>query len=276
MNARSILLFLAFVTASAIPTANAHINNFADTKTIDVAGAYYVQIDPQPQPLYANETTTFTVYVTSRTNGSYVTQFESIRLTLKSGDTILEVPLQPTANETLTGDITFPHRGNYTTMLSLDDGVRQGRNVTWMEVFRDYGYIIAPVDDFVDPIVNETTIFHVQTIDPVTKARKSVATDMRIQVDHWDNAHTRVIRSFMVDLTPQPDGTFRFETRFDQVGQYHMYVMSDSAGLDYGDVPMLHVFANDPIADEKKGIPLAAPLLSLAIASAIVIFRKRP
>lgn len=276
MIARGFLVFLAFVTLSVIPSASAHINNFADTKTIDVAGAYYVQIDPQPQPLYANHSTTFTVYLTSRTNGSYVTQFDSIRLTLKSGDTILEVPLQPTANETLAGDIVFPHRGNYTTMLTLNDGVRQGQNTTWMDVFRDYGYLIVPVDDFVDPIVNETTTFHVQTIDALTKARKNVATDMRMQVDHWDNAHTRVIGSFMVDLTPQPDGTFRFEHRFDQVGQYHMYVMSDSAGLDYGDVPMLHVFANDPIDDDEKGIPLVAPLLALAIASAIVIIRKRP
>lgn len=268
------LAVLALGTLLLIPGASAHINNFADTKTIDVGGAYYVQIDPQPQPLYANQTTTFNVYLTSRLNGSYVTQFESIRLTLRSAGTVLEVPLKPTPNETLAGDITFPHRGNYTTTLSLDDGEREGENTTWMDVFHDYGFLVVPVDDFVDPIVNTTTVFHVQTIDPTTKERKRVATDMRMQVDHWDNAHTRVLRSFMVDLSPQADGTFKFEHFFDQVGQYHMYVMSDSAGLDYGDVPMLHVFANEPLPDEDNGIPLG-PLVALAALAIVAFFRRR-
>lgn len=265
---------LALITLLLAPGASAHINNFADTKTIDVAGAYYVQIDPQPQPLYANQSTTFTLYLTSRTNGSYVTQFDSIHLTLEADGTTLEVPLAPTANDTLEGSITFPHRGNYTTTLSLNDGVRHGQNTTWMDVFHDYGFLVVPVDDFVDPIVNETTVFHIQTIDPQTKQRERVATDMRVKVDHWDNAHTRVLRTFNVELTPEPDGTFRFEHLFDQTGQYHMYVASTSAGLDYDDVPMLHVFANEAMPDEDKGVPLG-PLAALAALATVALLRRR-
>lgn len=277
MTPRATLTLAALAILTVMPAASAHINNFADTKTIDVAGAYYVQIDPQPQPLYANQTTTFTVYVTSRTNGSYVTHFNNIHLTLEEDGTILDVPLEPTANETLVGTITFPHRGNYTTTLKLDDGTRHGENTTWMDVFHDYGYLVVPVDDFVDPIRNETTTFFVQTIDPLTRERKQVATDMRFKIEHWDNAHTKVQRTYYTDLMPQSDGTFKFEDTFTELGQYHLYVGSTSAGLDYGDVPMLHLFANDPIDDDdEKGIPFVAPLLALAIASAIVIFRKRP
>lgn len=272
MTLRTLALLAALALA---PSAAAHINNFADTKTIDLQSAYYVQIDPQPQPLYANETTTFTVYVTSRGNGTYVTQFSEIHLTLEDNGTSLDVDLKPTENDTLEGTITFPHRGNYTTTLKIREGDRHVQNTTWMDVFHDYGYLVVPVDDFVDPIVNETTVFHIQTIDPSTKERKSVATDMRVRVDHWDNAHTRVLRSFNVELAPQPDGTFRFEHVFDQTGQYHMYVASNSAGLDYDDVPMLHVFANEPLPEDKENAIPLAPFVILA-ALAIAALRQRP
>ena len=267
---RHLVPLILLVAITIGPTASAHINNFADTKTIDVAGTYYVQIDPQPQPLYANESTTFTLYVTSRLNGSYVTQFENIHLTLQDNDTIVEVPLEATPNDTLVGTMSFPHKGNYTTTLRISDGVRHGENTTWMNVYHDYGFIVVPVDDFVDPIRNETTTFHIQTIDPETKERKRVANDMRFKIEHWDNAHTPVLRTYEVELEPQDDGTFKFEDVFTDLGQYHMYVASDSAGLDYDDVPMLHVFANDPLPeDEGNGIPLApwAILVALGLAA---------
>lgn len=272
MTRISLLLITSILT---VPYASAHIGNFAETKTIDLGGAYYVQIDPQPQPIYANGSATlFTVYVTSRTNSTYVTQFETIRLALEDNGTILDVPLAPTENKTLEGSVVLPRRGNYTTTLKIDDGSRQVENTTWMTVYHDYGYVVVPANDFVDPIVNETTVFNIQTIDPNTLERKDVATDMRFRIDHWDNAHARILRTYEVDLTRQPDGTFRFENVFDQPGQYHMYIASRSAGLDYGDVPMLHVFANEALPDEDNGIPFA-PLVALAALALAALARRR-
>ena len=280
MTLRTLALLAALVLA---PSAAAHINNFADTKTIDLQSAYYVQIDPQPQPLYANESTTFTVYVTSRGNGTYVTQFTEIHLTLEDNATTLDVDLKPTENDTLEGTITFPHRGNYTTTLKIREGERHVQNTTWMDVYHDYGFIVVPVDDFVDPLRNRTTVFHLQTIDPDTRERERVATDMRLKIDHWDDAHTRVLRSYEVTLTPQEDGTFRFEDVFTELGQYHMYVASDSAGLAYDDAPMLHVFVTDPIDEGGSPIPGPAPaliaalvLILAAIAVSVYTRRRRP
>lgn len=275
---RPLLAVALLFAALTAPGATAHINNFADTKTLDLAGLFYAQIDPQPQPIFANETTLFTVYLTSQRTGSYVTDLESVRLTFEANGTSLDVPLEPTANDSLAGNVTFPHRGNYTATLRVDDGSGGTDATTWMNVFPDLGFIVAPIEEFVDPERNRTTAFSVRTIDPDTGQRVAVATDMRFRVQHWDDAHTRVLRTYEVELMPQKDGSFRFEHVFNATGQYHLYIGSTSAAVGYDDLPMLHVFVNDPLPEDpalarQTPLGLAILLAGLAVASLI---RSRP
>lgn len=272
MRAPVVLLALLLV-----PVASAHLGNFADTKTVIIPKEYYVQVDPRPQPLYANESVRFEVFLQSTRTGRYVTDTDVARLTFTLDGDSFSVDLQPTANESMAAPVTFPREGNWTTRLDVKDANGEHVAETWMDVFPDLPYRFRPLaaDQFTDPGVNETTTFTVETFDPNTGERTDPLQDLKAKLEWWDDPHLNLLGTEEVSFTKEGPGTWRFEHVFRNKGQYHLRFGSTSGNLGYEDAPMLHMYALEETAEPSNEAPAPGLFVVLVAVGFLALFWQR-
>lgn len=73
---------------------------------------------------------------------------------------------------------------------------------------------------------------------------------------------------------PEP-GIWRVELAFRDRGMYHMRIRSDSGSLEYGDVPMLPMYAATALPEEPNESPGLSVAFLLAALGLLALGRRR-
>ena len=261
------------ILLSLVPHAEAHVENYADTKSVEVGTAYLATLEPQPQPMFANASLTFFLLLSNRSSWETVT-VESASLTLQLGDVVKTVGLEALPNRTRAASLVLSVPGNYTATLVLNDSAGSHEATTYFEVFPDLPFRFQPIEEYIDPQVNRTTRFRLQTLDPATGQPVPALDDLRMRLEWWNDPHTVLLGTDEVQLVAEDEATWRFEYVFPVTGMYHMRLASQSGALEYGEAPMLHAYALPPSPEEPNETPLPLLLVLVAVVAAARLSRR--
>lgn len=255
------------------PLASAHVESYSQSRAL-TAGPYLVFFEPRPTPPFANSTASM---VAQFSDGATGTLIRTLPATV-----IVAGPLDFSARKRMESDGTgyhvasmvLPARGNYSARILIEgeDGATHSAD-TEFEVFPDIPYRIRPVDQSADVYTGQRTPLAFEVVDPISLAPKNVA-DLSVRMEHWTEDHTQFLGAEDATVTRVSSGVWRIDHVFEDQGMYHIRFASEAGGFNYGDVPLLHVYAvsaedaNAPADNDTPFPTLGALALALLLALA--------
>lgn len=259
-SAATILVLIALAG-----TANAHVSNFGDTKTIQ-AGPYLITVNPSLSPVYTNTLLSLQVDVSNQ-SGMYVQR--PVNLTLIEPDgTTRELKIARSPNGGQEAPTVLQQKGNYTLIGRVTDenGTYEGR--VWLDVYPNLPVRIFPLNEEQDVAPGQLTTFGVQVVDRNAEPFADV-TDLGGSIELWNTDHTQMMRRDFVEFRKSgSDGTWTVQYTFPETGMYHVRFASESGNFTEDDVPLLHTYATPappPIVSAQTPLPGGLALLALAL-----------
>ena len=259
------------------PVAAAHLETFSQAVPLTL-GPYSALVEPVPAPAYANTALTLRALFTKTETGTYATKLNaSVDVTFPDG-TNQSRPLEPDGSGYFIAYVVVREAGEHVARFRVQDADGTYENGTSVTVYPDVGVRIRPADpDLSEPVVGDEYPLGVLVLDNVTGRPRDDLVDLRVDLQHWTDDHTTMLGSEEVALEKGDGGSWRVRHVFPQKGMYHLRFASSSGGFNYDDIPLLHVYANDPLpgqVSQEKETPLgpAAAVLALVL---VALLRRR-
>lgn len=274
------ILVAAALLAAAAPAA-AHVEGFSQARTLNI-GPYLVYLQPMPDTIYANTMLSMSAQLAHNTTGAGAKGVGVNLLVTGPGEFMKNVSLREDGRGMLVGSVLLPVRGNYTFVVELKDvdgSVHRGE--TWFEAYPDLPVRIRSGDAEQDVYVGREVTLEFNVVNGTTLRAVDTLTDLRVRLEHWDDAHTRLLSEREVPLTTEGGGRWQLTHTFGSPGMYHIKFASTAGGFTYTDVPILHTYATLPLdegLDEEAGNELPGPtpaLLALGALAGALLLRRR-
>lgn len=273
---RRALLALAALALVA-PGALAHIGAPDQSASLTVGEDYLAFFEPRPSPPFENDTVTFAVKVADRRTGAPLANVPATVIVGGPQGFNARKALADDGTGYLIGAFVLPHAGPYSARLLLRNPETNETSSAdaEFEVYRDLPFRIRPVDETQDVYVGHVTALAFEIVDPITLARVDAFEDLDVQVEHWTEDHRSLLSYKFVEPRKMSKGVWRIDERFEEAGMYHVRFASETAGFTYGDVPLLHVYADTPPpSDAQTPLPGAAAALALLGVLALLLGRR--
>lgn len=262
----------------ALPHAAAHVENLNQATTLQ-AGPFLVFFEPRPVPPFANATLSIIAQVSDVETGALLRNIPATTIIGGPGGFNERKTMQNDGMGFLLASAIPPAPGNYSARILLKDPKTNETHAgdVEFEVFPNLPFRIRPVDATADTYVGQRSTLAFEIVDPITLARKPNAFDeLDVRIEHWSEDHTIFLGAEEITPTQTTPGIWRIEHTFEDTGMYHLRFASDAGGFNYGDVPLLHVYATQAPVDETQSTPGAALGLALgALALAALALRRR-
>lgn len=274
------ILLLAALLAAAMP-ASAHVEGFSQARTLNV-GPYLVYLQPQPDTIFANTTLTMSAQLAHSSTGASA-KGAGVTLHVRGPNEFNRtMSLRDDGRGMLVGSVLLPARGNYTFGVEIKDANGTYRDDTWLEAYPDLPIRIRSSDAEQDVYVGREATLEFNVVNRTTLRPVDNLTDLTLRLEHWDDAHTRLISEREVPLSTEGGGRWRITTTFDAAGMYHMQFASKAGGFTYSDVPILHTYATLPLDEGldqgQDRNPAPGPglaLLAAGLVAGATLLRRR-
>ena len=276
---RTVALFLVLLLA--LPLAGAHIEAFSQSKPVSV-GPYSAIVEPRPAPMYANGALSMTAIFSRTADGTYATKGiqPSIQVTDAAGNNTT-TPMQPDGSGYYVASVAFREPGNYTVSVIVKDAEGTYSNASVFTVYPDLPVRFRSGDPTqLDPVVGEPYAIAIDSLDPETLLpADNGVTDVTVTLERWSDDHSRLFEATPHAMTHAGVGRWTLDHTFPVKGMYHLRFASVSGGFKNDDVPILHVYANEPApgsgtpGTRPVPLPWAGVLLALG---AVALARRRP
>lgn len=269
---------LLVVLALLAPAAIAHVGNLDQSAALTVGDKFAAAFQPRPSTPFVNDTVSFAVLVSDRTTG--YNRPDVPATVLVGGPEGFNARKDLVADGTgwRVGSVAPPAAGTYSVRLLLvDPDTNETSSAdTEIEVYPDLPFRVQPVDVAQDVYTGSITRLAFEIVDPISLTRIDPFSDLEVQVEHWTEDHTQMLDSHAAAPEKLGKGLWRIEERFEQAGMYHIRFKSVAAGFNYGDVPLLHVYATAPPPSESADTPFPSVALALVVVGlAALAWRKR-
>lgn len=270
------LAILALLASASV--ASAHVENYSQAKALQ-AGPYLVFFDLQPTTPFAENAISLVAQISDAATGTSQRNVPTSILVAGPGNFSERKTMESDGTGYMVASLAIPERGNYSVRIFVKDVVTNETHAadSEFEVFPNIPYRIRPVDQSADVITGQRVPLAFEIVDPISLAPKYVA-DLSVKLEHWSDDHTSFLGASDAPATRVANGVWRIEPIFAQTGMYHIRFASEAGGFNYGDVPLLHVYAISPLAasGEEKESPGAGPLALLAMVGiAAILVRRR-
>lgn len=274
MRAATLLALVVLVLA---PLAAAHLETFSQAKPL-VLGPYSALVEPYPAPAYANGALTLRALFTRIDTGAYVNKLDaSVDVRYPDGTNATK-KLEPDGSGYFIAYVVIRERGDHVARVTVKDDAGAWSNDTTVTVYPDVGVRLRPADpNLPEPTVGEAYPLGILATDNVTGAPSDKLTDLRVDLQRWTDDHLTMLGQETLTLERAGVGTWSVRHTFPEKGMYHLRFASSSGGFNYDDVPLLHVYANDPVPSraEEKQSPLAPAAAVVAVLALAALLRRR-
>lgn len=259
-------LLLALLLA---PVASAHLENQNQASTLE-AGPYLVYLEPRPSPPFAGDMVTFSALISSAETGGLLHRVPATVLVAGPGGFSSRKEMQPDGTGYLLASMVIPNAGVHSVRVFVRNTTTNETSSadTEIEVFPNLPFRIRAVDQTQDVVTNTTTPIVVEVVDSISLSRKDAFADLDVRIERWTNDHRELLGTTDVEPTRTGAGLWRIEHRFDAAGMYHIRFASADGAFNYSEVPLLHVYVNEPPPAAKNEAPLPG---ILALAGALVL-----
>ena len=253
------------------PVAAAHLETYSQAVPLTL-GPYSALVEPVPTPAYANTALTLRALFTKTDTGTYATRLNAtVDVTFPDGSNQTK-PLEPDGTGYFIAYVVVRDPGEHLARFAVTDAAGRHENSTNITVYPDVGVRIRPADaDLPEPVVGEAYPLGVLVLDNVTGRPEEGLADLRVDLQHWTDDHRTMLGSHEVVLEKDAGGAWRARYVFPEKGMYHLRFASSSGGFNYDDVPLLHVYANDPLPGQSSSQEKETPLGPAAAVVAFVL-----
>lgn len=274
---------LLAVLVLAAPLAAAHLETYNQAVPIAI-GPYSAIVEPFPQPVFENTNLMLRALFTRLDTGAYATNV-TVTLDLQYPNGTNETrPLNPDGRGYFLTNLVVRHRGDHVARVTVKDAAGEYSNATNVTVYPDAAVRLRAADpDAPEPVVGQEYPLAVLTFDNVTGGLTDKLTDMTLRVEHWTDDHGTLLGSEEVVLNRTEKARWGARHVFEEKGMYHLRFASSSGGFNYDDIPLLHIYANDPVparqppapTDAGRDAPLGLGVVLAAVVLAGVLLRRR-
>ena len=269
---------VAFLALALLaPLAAAHLETFSQAVPLTL-GPYSALVEPFPAPAYENTALTIRALFTRTDTGAYATRLNATLDVAFPDGSNQSKPLEPDGSGYFVAYVLVRERGEHGARVTVTDAEGSWSNATDVTVYPEVGVRLRPADpDLPEPTVGEPYPLGILVLDNATLAPKESVTDLRVDLQHWTDDHVTMLGSEEVRLEKEGAATWRATHTFREKGMYHLRFASSSGGFNYDDIPLLHVYANDPPPGPSvtpKETPLGA-VVALGALALVACTRRR-
>lgn len=268
------LVLAALLLALAAPIALAHIDTSSEAKPL-VVGPYSALLQPVPDPAFEDSAITFRAIFTRVDTGAYATRLTaSLDVRAPSGTNETKA-LEPDGTGYFLALFAAREAGDHVVRLIVREANGTAYETrTTLTIYPDLPYRVQPADPMLsDPVEGVPYALGVRVVDNVRLEPNDALSDLTVRFEHWTDDHAALLGSQERPLSRDGVGLWTTRHTFSEKGMYHLLFASRSGGFNTTEVPLLHVYANEPAPGQgdsaggmqTPGAPLAAVVLGLAV-----------
>ena len=237
-------------------------------------------MQPKPDVIFANATLTLSAQVAHLDTGLPAKDLTATLIVAGPNEFSKRTEMRADGSYLL-GVTSLPARGVYSFRILLKEanGTTYSAD-TEFEAYPNLPVRIQPVDANADSFVGEPVTLAFRVVNATSLRPADGHEDLRIRMEHWSDDHSQMLGSEEAALTKTPEGQWRLEHTFKKQGMYHLKFASQAGGFTYDDVPILHTYASNPIADEgedqgERKVPSTGPLALAGLAALAALLARR-